>query len=106
MLLVFETHAPSRESAIEEVFGAARLVQERGQLATVILIQEGVLHVLQAATGVIHTLITAGIPVLADRFSLMLRGIDEERLPVEIRAVDMSAIVDLLGRDGVQPLWH
>jgi sulfur relay (sulfurtransferase) DsrF/TusC family protein len=106
MLFLIETHGPSGETATQEVFAAACLAQAQGRGATVLLIQEGVMHALRAGPGEVDAVLHAGIPVLVDRFSLVLRGIDEVRLPTDLRVVDMPAVVDLLGRDGVQPLWH
>ena len=106
MLLVFETRGPSRDSAVEEVLAAACRAHEHGRGAMVVLIQEGVMHALQAVPDAIRGLLDLGVPVLADRFSLALRGIEEGRLPAGIAPVDMPEIAELLGRDGVQPLWH
>jgi hypothetical protein len=106
MLVVFETHGPSTPSAVEEVFSAVRLAQEHGQAPVLILIQEGVLHAMHADGGAVSSLIEAGVTVLADRFSLALRGIDPGRLPASITCAEMPAFVELLTHDGVRPLWH
>jgi sulfur relay protein TusB/DsrH len=105
MLFVFETHGPLCGDATEEVFTAVHLAQARESGATLILMQEGVLHALQTQSGV-DALLAAGVRVLADRFSLALRGIKEEKLPASITAVDMPTIIELLTACGVRPVWH
>ena len=106
MLFLIETHGPSAETATREVFAAACIAQTQGRNAALLLIQEGVMHALHCGAGEVDAVLHARIPVLVDRFSLALRGIDEARLPAAFTTVEMPAVIDLLGRDGVQPLWH
>jgi hypothetical protein len=77
-----------------------------GDSATVLLVQNGVLSARASASADgIAELAVAGIPVLADRFSLAERGIGADALAPAIRPVPLDVVIDRM-LDGWKVLWH
>jgi predicted peroxiredoxin len=73
---------------------------------TLFLVQNGVLPARSGArSGDLAKLTDAGVSVLADRFSLKERGIDEKRLAPGIAAAPLDVVLDALA-EGAQVIWH
>jgi intracellular sulfur oxidation DsrE/DsrF family protein len=73
---------------------------------TVFLVQNGVLSARSGArSGDLTKLADSGVRVLADRFSLKERGIDETRLASGIAPAPLEVVLDALA-EGAQVVWH
>ncbi len=73
---------------------------------TLFLVQNGVLSARSGArSGDLAKLAGNGVRVLADRFSLKERGIDETRLASGIAAAPLEVVLDALV-EGTQVVWH
>ena len=73
---------------------------------TVFLVQNGVLPARTGArAGDLAKLAGAGVSVLADRFSLKERGIDEARLAAGVSPAALDVVLDALA-EGTQVIWH
>ncbi|HYZ41922.1 MAG TPA: DsrE family protein [Stellaceae bacterium] len=73
---------------------------------TLFLVQNGVLPVRPGArSGDLARLAGTEVRVLADRFSLKERGIDETRLAAGVMAAPLDVVVDALA-EGARVIWH
>jgi sulfur transfer complex TusBCD TusB component (DsrH family) len=78
----------------------------QGESATVLLVQNGVLPARDGAQAQgLAELASAGVPVLADDFSLAERGIAASQLAKGVRASALDIVVDRM-IDGWKVLWH
>lgn len=84
----------------------AHAIAADGDGVTLLLVQNGVLT---ARRGVLPnplaSLVAAGVPLLADRFSLAERGIGEEQLGDGIQPTSLAIVIDRMV-DGWKVLWH
>ena len=84
----------------------ARTLAGAGHSVTVLLVQNGVLPARATAHARgLAELIAAGVPVLADEFSLAERGIPAHRLAGGIRMTSLDSVIDRMV-DGWKVLWH
>jgi len=73
---------------------------------TLFLVQNGVLPArLGARSNDLSRLAGSGVRVLADRFSLKERGIDETRLAASVTAAPLDVVLDALA-EGAKVIWH
>lgn len=84
----------------------AQTLAGAGNTVSVLLVQNGVLPARGTAQAKsLAELIAAGVPVLADEFSLAERGIPTHRLAGGIRTASLDVVVDRM-IDGWKVLWH
>ena len=77
-----------------------------GNRVDVLLVQNGVLAARAGARDPgMATLVRAGVPVLADGFSILERGIDPQALAAGVRSSDLDVVIDRLA-DGWTVIWH
>lgn len=89
------------------VADAATALRARGHAVTVFLVQNGVLATRANARGAdLHRLTEAGVPVLADDFSLSERGIEAGELTRGVAAASIGTLVELMVRPDTKTLWH
>ena len=84
----------------------AHTLAAAGHGVSVLLVQNGVLPARAGAhaTG-IAALLAAGVPVLADEFSLAERGIAAQQLAGGVRSTPLSIVIDRMV-EGCKVLWH
>jgi predicted peroxiredoxin len=102
MLVLIESQVDAADDAASEALEAARTLAPD---SAVVLVHCGVRRALRPG-ATIDALLAAGVRVLADEFSLTLRGLSRERLCPGVDVVGMDEVVDLLSRDGVRAIWH
>ena len=84
----------------------ARGLVGQGDTVAVLLVQNGVLGARRGAqAAALDDLAAAGVPVLADSFSLAERGIDASRLGAGIQATPLDIVIDRM-TEGWKVLWH
>lgn len=84
----------------------ARSLAGSGTPVSVLLVQNGVLAARASARAEgLAELIAAGVPVLADDFSLAERGIAADRLADGIAVTPLDVVIDRMS-DGWNVLWH
>lgn len=84
----------------------ARALAAKGDGVTVLLVQNGVLPARgDAPSRHLAMLVAAGVPVLADRFSLAERAIGEGQLADGIQPASLGIVIDRM-IDGWRVLWH
>jgi hypothetical protein len=89
------------------VADAAVALHERGRTVTVFLVQNGVLATRTNARGAhLRRLTGAGVPILADDFSLRERGIEPDELTGGVRPASIGTLVELMVRPDTKTLWH
>ena len=77
-----------------------------GNRVDVLLVQNGVLPARAGARDcAMAALLGAGVPVLADDFSLRERGIDPKALASGVRSCALDVVIDRLA-DGWTVIWH
>ena len=78
-----------------------------GHDVTIFLVQNGVLAARpNQRTNSLTRLVTAGIALVADDFSLRERGILPAELTPGIQSSSIETLVDLLTRPGTRAIWH
>ncbi len=84
----------------------ARALADAGHAVGVLLVQNGVLAARAGAQASgLAGLVAAGVPVLADEFSLAERGISAQQLAPGIRGSALDVVIDrMIG--GWKVLWH
>ena len=102
-----ESRDPFESTDATFVADTAAALRERGRPVTVFLIQNAVLVTRAGARGSqIARLTQAGVPVLADDFSLGERGIEAGELTAGVRPASIDALVDLIMEPGTRTVWH
>jgi len=77
-----------------------------GNSVTVFLVQNGVFPARKGAkSDLLASLLSAGVKVLADDFSLAERGIDAAKLLPGVEPSPIDVVIDRLA-DGHKTLWH
>lgn len=84
----------------------AHALAAAGEGVTVLLVQNGVLPA-RGSVPPHHLakLVAAGVPVLAERFSLAERGIREDTLAGGIQPCSLAVVIDRM-IDGWKVIWH
>ena len=84
---------------------AQQLVAANNEV-TIFLVQNGVLPARAGArSGELTKAAGAGVRVLADRFSLKERGIEEKGLVSGVTAAPLEVVMDALA-EGAKVIWH
>jgi hypothetical protein len=102
--LLIESRDPFEANDVGYYYELARGLSEAGNPVTLFLIQNGVLAARPSAQApTLRALISSGIKVLADDFSLQERGISKLLEGVQIASIE--TVVDHL-EAGHKTLWH
>jgi hypothetical protein len=81
-------------------------LKRRGHEVALFLVQNGTLAARpSAASDQWSVLAQAGVAVLADRFSLRERAIDEHKLAKGVAPADLESVVEQLAQ-GRRVIWH
>ncbi len=102
MLILIETDFGRADRA---EFEALEAVRNLAPDSAVVLVQNGVRRALNP-DSLLENLLSAGVRVLVDEFSLSLRGLPHELLCPGVEVVEMRDVVDLLSQPRARALWH
>jgi hypothetical protein len=104
--LVIESRDFYESNDSGHLFSLLHGLRGRGNQVTLFLVQNGVLPVRIGArlSETYDALATAGIRVLADRFSLKVRAID--RLVPGVNPAELDSLVRLLTEPNTKAIWH
>ena len=105
--LFIESRDPfeSRDTRFVEETAAALI--GRGHEVTVFLVQNGVFASRKdTCDSYVANLVTTGVTLLADDFSLSERGIQPEELYPGIQPSSMETLVDALVQENTKAIWH
>jgi intracellular sulfur oxidation DsrE/DsrF family protein len=104
--LLIESRDPYDSNDTRFVCDLAKQLKQQGEAVTVFLVQNGVLPARAGARADgLSELAKAGIPILADDFSLRERGIPLDRLVVGVKPAPLDIVIDqLVG--GCKAVWH
>jgi hypothetical protein len=84
----------------------ATALSRRGDRVAVFAVQNGVLSLRAGAHAPgLTALMSAGVPVQADLFSLRERGIPVDRLAHGVVPIELGTVIDCLA-DGWRVIWH
>ena len=105
--LLIESRDPFESRDTKFLAETAVTLAHRGHQVTIFLIQNGVLASrCQAQESSLQQLVTAGITILADDFSLCERGIRAEELRTGIQPVAIETLVEALVEQDTKAIWH
>jgi intracellular sulfur oxidation DsrE/DsrF family protein len=104
--MLIESRDPFAQPGGSWCAGLALALAAAGQPASVMLVHNGVLAARRgAAAPDLARLAAAGVPVLADGFSLAERGIGADRLAAGVQTAPLEVVIDRL-LEGSRVLWH
>jgi predicted peroxiredoxin len=104
--LIIESRDPLESNDVSHCYGLAAGLAREGAAVTLFLVQNGVFPARRSAsTAALAAVVTAGVEVLADDFSLRERGIPGDRLPAGVAAAPIDAVIDRLV-EGRKAFWH
>lgn len=96
--LLIESRDPFSSHEAKRLYSLAQELVNEGNTVTLFLVENGTLA---ARTDVLEATMQAGVEVLADRFALLERGIQDPKVP----SADLDRLVDLLA-EGRKAMWH
>jgi sulfur relay (sulfurtransferase) DsrF/TusC family protein len=104
--LFIESRDPFDSSDSEYFSELVQGISNRGNEATLFLVQNGVLPLRRGSkhNETISNLIKGEVKVLADGFSLKERGIN--KLVEGVETSDIDRLVELLLEPGIKAIWH
>lgn len=103
--LLIASRDPFESNDVRPYYDLASQLKARGNDVTVFLVQNGVLPARRStASGHLTALANAGIPVLADGFSLDERGISDDRLAEGVTRAPLDTVIDHMER-GSKTMW-
>ena len=95
----------SSVDAVHDVELIAELARAGGEV-TLFLVQNGVLPARRSSrSAALSALAEGGVRVLADDFSLRVRGIAEARLAPGVKVASVDAVLDAMV-GGSKAIWH
>ena len=104
--LLIESRDPFDSNDTRFCYDLAQQLAAAKNDVTLFLVQNGVLPVRPGVrSSDLMKLAEAGVRVLADRFSLKERGIDENRLALGVAAAPLDVVLDALA-EGAKVIWH
>jgi predicted peroxiredoxin len=104
--LLIESRDPFDSADTASFAALAADLAKAGHRVTLFLVQNGVLPARRGAKSeLLGALVSNGVEVLADEFSLRERGISADRLVDGVKAAPLDLVVDQLA-DGRKALWH
>ncbi len=105
--LLIESRDPFESRDTQFPADTALALADRGHQVTIFLIQNGVLASRwHAHASSLQELLTAGITILADDFSLSERGIRAEEIRTGIQTVMIGSLVEALIEPDTKAIWH
>ncbi len=105
--LLIESRDPFESRDTRFLAETALMLAHRGHQVTLFLIQNGVLAArCQAHESSLQQLLTAGITILADDFSLCERGIGAEEMRTGIQSAPIETLVEALIEQDTKAIWH
>lgn len=106
--LLVESRDPFETPDSRQLLELADSLGREGNEVTVYLIQNAVLATRSAAKveGLDKLLVTDGVQILADDYSLQERGIDGTDLAAGVGISNMDQLVDLIVEGGPKVVWH
>ena len=104
--LLIESRDPFETNDVAYYYDLAAGLAKDGNEVTLFLVQNGVLPARKSTrSGALTALMSAGVKVLADEFSLRERGIPAARLLSGVSPAPIDVVVDQL-EEGRKALWH
>jgi predicted peroxiredoxin len=104
--MIIESRDPFDSNDAAFTYELARGLAKAGHEVAILLVQNGVLPARRGATADgLAAVVSAGVRVLADEFSLRERGIPNERLAAGVNAAPLSVVIDHMA-EGHKTLWH
>jgi len=104
--LLIESRDPFETNDVAYYYDLAVGLAKDGNEVTLFLVQNGVLPARKSTrSGALTALMSAGVKVLADEFSLRERGIPAARLLSGVSPAPIDVVVDQL-EEGRKALWH
>ncbi|HEV8321218.1 MAG TPA: DsrE family protein [Myxococcota bacterium] len=104
--LLIESRDPFETNDVAYYYDLAAGLAKDGNEVTLFLVQNGVLPARKSTrSGALTALVSAGVKVLADEFSLRERGIAAARLLSGVSPAKIDVVVDQL-EEGRKALWH
>ena len=105
-MMVVETRDPFAVRDVEWTAGLLAALRQSGTPCTLVLAENGVLGARAGATPPgLAGLAETGVLILADRFALRERGIEDDELAAGISPTELDVVVDRLAAGG-RVLWR
>ena len=102
-----ESRDPFESRDTRFVEDTATALKQQGHEVTVFLVQNGVLATRQnARNNSLARMVTVGVSLLADDFSLCERGIAPVELRPGIERSGIEELVDVLVQEHTRAIWH
>jgi predicted peroxiredoxin len=102
-----ESRDPFESRDTRFVEETATALKQRGHDVTVFLVQNGVLASRKnARDGSLDRMVTAGVSLMADDFSLRERGIQPAELRLGIERSGIEQLVEALVQENTRAIWH
>jgi predicted peroxiredoxin len=103
--LLIQSRDPFENNEVTRDFELAASLAKEGNKVTLFLVQNGVLPARKTAKGSgLQDVVTSGVEVLSDDFSLRERGIPNDALAAGIKAASLDTVVDQLA-EGRKAIW-
>ena len=103
--LLIESRDPFSHNRVAHNYELAANLQKSGDEVTLFLVQNGVLSARKgsAATG-LADVVSRGVQVLSDEFSMRERGIEQDALMDGVMSAPLDTVIDQLA-EGRKALW-
>jgi predicted peroxiredoxin len=103
--LLIQSRDPFEYNEVTHDFELAASLAKEGNQVTLFLVQNGVLPARKTAQGTgLQDVVTSGVEVLSDEFSLRERGIHNDDLVAGVKAASLDTVVDQLA-EGRKAIW-
>jgi predicted peroxiredoxin len=103
--LLIQSRDPFECNEVTRDFELAASLAKEGNQVTLFLVQNGVLPARKNAKGSgLQDVVTSGVEVLSDEFSLRERGIPKGDLATGVKAASLDVVVDQLA-EGRKAIW-
>lgn len=103
--LLIQSRDPFEYNEVTRDFELAASLAKEGNTVTLFLVQNGVLPARKNAKGSgLEDVVTSGVEVLSDEFSLRERGIHHDDLAAGVKAASLDSVVDQLA-EGRKAIW-
>jgi predicted peroxiredoxin len=104
--LLISSRDPYEVRGVAQFYDLATDLKAKGHDVTLFMVQNGVLPARRSAMSEsISKLVSAGVNVMADEFSLKERGIVADRMVEGVKSSALEVVIDQLA-DGVKTMWH
>lgn len=103
--LLIQSRDPFECNEVTRDFELAASLAKEGNKVTLFLVQNGVLPTRKSATANgLQDVLTSGVEVLSDDFSLRERGIHSDNLAAGVKVASLDTVVDQLA-EGRKAVW-